>query len=131
MDGIIRRLNHQEEIRYIPYEIYFRYLILAILIWSTVDLALRIKKWNKQQFQVRFSRQSKMLYQLILNILFAILWLVVVPYFGNNQLLKMPALQPDLGFGLIIGAFFGLCSAFIKYFIKSNTVISTIPSEHI
>ncbi len=131
MDGIIRRLNHQEEIRYTPYEIYFRYLILVILIWSAVDLALRIKKWSKQQFQIRFSMESKMLFQLTMNILFAILWLVVVPYFGNIPLLKMPALQPDLGYGLIIGAFLGLCSSFIKYFIKSNKVNSTIPGENV
>ncbi len=122
MDGSIRRLNHQEEIRYTPYEIYFRYFILAILIWGVVDLALRTKRWSKQQFQIRFSMKFKMVFQLMLNILLAIVWLVVVPYFANIPLLKMPALQPDLGYALIIGAFFGLCSAFIKYFIKSNTV---------
>ena len=121
MDGTIRRLNHQEEIHYIPYEIYFRYLILVILIWSAVDLVLKTKRWSKQQFQIAYSMKFKMLFQLTLNILFAILWLAVVPYFANIPLLKMAVLQPDLGYGLIIGAFLGLCSAFIKYFIKSNT----------
>ncbi len=129
MDGIIRRLNHQEEIRYIPYEIYFRYLILAILIWSAVDLVIKTKRWSKQQFPIRFSMKFKMLFQLILNILLAIMWLVVVPYFANIPLLKMSALQPDLGYGLIIGAILGLCSVVIKYFTKSNIVNSTIAGE--
>jgi len=120
MDGTIRRLNHQEEIQYTPYEIYFRYLILAILLWSIVDLVLKTKRWSKQQFQIRFSMKFKLLLQLILNIVSAVLWLLAVPYFANIPLLKMSVLQPDLGYALIIGAFLGLCSAFIKHITKSN-----------
>lgn len=121
MDGTIRRLNHQKEIQYIPYEIYFRYLILVILIWSIVDLVLKTNRWRKQHFEISFSTKFKMLFQFILNILFTLLWLAVVPYFANIPLLKMVVLQPDLGYGLIIGAVFGLCNAFIKHFTKSNT----------
>lgn len=131
MDGVIRRLNHQEEIRYTPYEIYFRYLILFILIWSAVDLALKTKRWSKQQFQIKFSTKFKIVAQLILNIFFAILWLIGVPYFANIPMLKMPSLQPDLGYGLIIGALFGIYTAVIKYFIKSNTVESNLADEDV
>ncbi|MEJ7645726.1 MAG: serine hydrolase domain-containing protein [Chryseolinea sp.] len=128
MDGVIRRLHHQEKISYVPYELYFRYFLLAMVIWSSIDLILKIKKWKKHDYKMHTSGDFKVLMKLVISVSFAIAWLIVVPHYGNVPLWRMPALQPDLGYALIIGAFIGVCSALIQYFISSNAL--NFPSRH-
>lgn len=120
MDGIIRRLNRQESVTYTPYEMYFRYLILGILVWSLVDLSLKSRRWYRQRLRFYFSARPKHIITLIGGLLLAISWLFIIPYFANIPLSKMPELQPDLGYGLIVGSILGVFSTLIQYVVKSN-----------
>ncbi len=122
MDGVIIILNNQKKVEYIPYEIYFRYAILGILFWSFIQLLLRLNKWRKQKFVIKYSKDKKDIFWLFIRIIVAFSWLFTVPYFADLPLLSMSVLQPDLGYALFIGVFLGTLSVFIQYFIKSNTV---------
>ena len=119
MDGVIRRLNNQEKKSSLPYEIYLRYALLALLAWNVIEFALRLNKWRKQGFAIHFVTHSKAVFRLALNIIFALVWVIIVPLYDELPLLAMPAMQPDLGYGLIGGAIVGFCSALVQYFIKS------------
>lgn len=130
MDGVIRRLAKQESDNYVPYEIYFRYLIFLLILWSLTDLSLKIRKWKKQGFNVLASTAFKPLSKLVLSLFLAGIWLVIVPHFGNIPLMKMPALQPDLGYGLIGGAIIGVCAAVVQYFINSNVISNKTKGVH-
>ncbi len=124
MDGVIRRLNNQERTSYTPYEMYFRYLILVLMIWSFVDVIRKVMQWHHQHYQVTFSRTPKIIFAFVFNAVMSAAWLVVVPYFMKVPLLAIPVLQPDLGYSLFIGVFLGVGSAVIKYFLKSNLLMS-------
>ncbi len=121
MDGVIIRLNKQEKVAYIPYEIYFRYAILGLFLWSFTEFLIRLNKWRKQKFVFRYSNNKKDIFGLFISVFWAFSWLFSVPYFAELPLLSMPTLQPDLGYTLIIGAIIGTLSGFVQYFIKSNT----------
>lgn len=121
MDGVIIRLNDQQKISYIPYEIYFRYLILALLLWSLIEFLLRLNQWRKHRFVFKFSKNIKDIFRLFVSLVMAVSWLFIVPYFANIPLFKLPELQPDLGYGLLVGVIIGTLSKFVQYFIKSNT----------
>lgn len=120
MDGVIIRLNKQERIAYIPYEIYFRYGILALFFWSFIELLWRLNKWQKQKFVFKYSKVKKDIFRLFISVLVAFSWLFIVPYFAELPLLPIAILQPDLGYVLFIGVIIGTLSGFVQYFIKSN-----------
>ncbi|MBK9258004.1 MAG: beta-lactamase family protein [Saprospiraceae bacterium] len=121
MDGVIIRLNNQEKVAYIPYEIYFRYAILALFLWSFIEFLLRLNKWRKLKFAFNYSKNKNDIFWLLISILVAFSWLVTVPYFAKIPLLSMTILQPDLGYTLFIGVIIGMLSGIVLYFIKSNT----------
>ncbi|MEO5583291.1 MAG: serine hydrolase, partial [Saprospiraceae bacterium] len=121
MDGVIIRLNKQEKVAYIPYEIYFRYAILGLFFWSFIEFLLRLNKWKKQKFVFKYSKAKKEIFWLFISVFMAFSWLFIVPYFAELPLLSMPILQPDLGYVLFIGVIIGTLSGFVQYFIKSNT----------
>jgi len=121
MDGVIIRLNKQEKVTYIPYEIYFRYAILGLFFWSFIEFLLRLNKWQKQKFRFKYSKNKKDIFWLFISVFVAFSWLFIIPYFADLPLLSMPKLQPDLGYALFIGAIIGTLSSFVQYFIKSNT----------
>lgn len=123
MDGVIRRLNNQETKSTVPYEIYLRYGLLALLAWNVIEFALRLNKWRKQGFVIHFAAHSKALFRLALSIIFALVWVIIVPFYAELPLLAMPTMQPDLGYGLIGGAIVGFCSALVQYFIHSAASI--------
>lgn len=120
MDGVIVRLNKQEKVAYIPYEIYFRYGILGLFLWSFIEFLWRLNKWRKQKFVFKYSKNKKDIFRLFVSIFVACSWLFIVPYFAELPLLSLPKLQPDLGYALFIGAIIGTLSGFVKYLIKSN-----------
>lgn len=121
MDGVIIRLNKQEKVAYVPYEIYFRYAILSLFIWSFIEFLLRLNKWQKQKFVFKYSKDKKDIFWLFISIFVAFSWLFTVPYFAELPLLSMPILQPDLGYLLFMGVIISTLSSFVQYFIKSNT----------
>ncbi|MGB3530000.1 MAG: serine hydrolase domain-containing protein, partial [Saprospiraceae bacterium] len=121
MDGLIIRLNKQEKVAYIPYEMYFRYAILGLFLWSFIEFLFRLNKWRKQKFVFRYSKDKEDIFWLFISIFLALSWLFVIPYFAELPLLSMPTLQPDLGYALFIGAIIGTLSGFVQYFIKGNT----------
>ncbi len=120
MDGVIIRLIKQEKVAYIPYEIYFRYAIFGVFMWSFLSLLLRLNKWKNQSFLVNFSKNKKTIFYLLLNLCVTFIWLFLVPYFAEIPLLAMLVMQPDLGYTLLIGVIIGLLSGVLKYIIKSN-----------
>lgn len=120
MDGVIIRLNKQEKVSYIPYEIYFRYALLGLLLWSLVKFLMRLKKWKGQKFEYSYSRHKKDNFWLLISISMALIWLFIVPYFAELPLLSMLVLQPDLGYALFAGTILGTLSAFVQYFVKIN-----------
>lgn len=121
MDGVIIRLNKQEKVAYIPYEIYFRYAILGLFLWSFIEFLLRLNKWRKQKFAFNYSKNKKTIFRLLVSIFVALSWLFTVPYFAEIPLLSMLIMQPDLGYSLFAVAIIGTLSGFVQYFIKSNT----------
>ncbi len=121
MDGVIIRLNKQEKVAYIPYEMYFRYAILGLFLWSFIEFLLRLNKWRKQKFVFHYSKNKKVVFSLFLNLFVAFIWLFIVPHFAEIPLFVMPIMQPDLGYTLFIGVIIGTLSGFVQYFIKSNT----------
>ena len=121
MDGVIVRLNKQEKVAYIPYEIYFRYAIFGLFLWSFIEFLMRLNQWRKLKFAFNYSKNKKNIFWLFISILFAFSWLFTVPYFAELPLLSMSILQPDLGYALFIGVVIGTLSGFVQYFIKSNT----------
>lgn len=120
MDGVIRRLNDQEIAHYSPFELYFRYVVLALLIWGAIDLVRKVVKWKEQQFQMSFSRNYKKVIKLLLSSSIALLWLFVVPRLADLPLSRILLFQPDLGYGLIACVFLSVTSAAIKYLVVSN-----------
>ena len=127
MDGVIRRLNNQEKKSSLPYEIYLRYGLLALLAWNVIEFALRLNKWRKQGFAIHFATHLKAMLRLALNTIFALIWLIIVPIFAELPLSAMPAMQPDLGYGLIGGAIIGVCSAVVQHILQSQTPTSPAP----
>lgn len=121
MDGVIIRLNKQEKVGYIPYELYFRYGVLVLFLWSFIEFLLRLNKWRKQHFALHYSKKMKPIAGLLISVGMALVWLLLVPYFAEIPLLSMPLMQPDLGYTLFIGAVISILSGFVQYFIKSNT----------
>ncbi len=120
MDGVIIRLNKQEEITYIPYEIYFRYGILVLFLWNFIEFLLRLNKWRKQKFIFNYSKNKKDIFWLFVGIVVAFSWLFIVPYFAELPLLALPKLQPDLGYTLFLGVIIGTLSTCVQYFVKSK-----------
>lgn len=127
MDGVIRRLNNQEKKSSLPYEIYLRYGLLALLAWNVFEFVLRLNKWRKQGFAIHFATHFKAMLRLALNTVFALVWLIIVPIFAELPLSSMPAMQPDLGYGLIGGAIIGVCSAVIQHILHSQAPTSPAP----
>lgn len=121
MDGVIIRLNRQEKVAYVPYEIYFRYAILGLFFWSLIEFLMRLTKWRNQKFEFNYSKDKKHIFSLLISVFVALSWLFIVPYFAELPLLSMLKLQPDLGYVLLIGAIMGTVSSAVKYVIKSNT----------
>ncbi len=121
MDGVIIRLNKQEKVGYIPYEIYVRYALLGLFLWSFGEFLMRLNKWRKLKFAFNYSKNKKTIFWLFVNTFVALSWLVIVPYFAEIPLLAMPVLQPDLGYALLVGTFIGILSGLVKYVIHSST----------
>ena len=121
MDGVIIRLNKQEKVAYIPYEMYFRYAILGLFLWSFIEFLLRLYKWKKLKFAFNYSKNRKNIFRLFMSVLITLSWLFIVPYFAELPLLSLPILQPDLGYALFMGVIIGILSGLVQYFIKSNT----------
>ncbi len=120
MDGVIIRLNKQEKVAYIPYEMYFRYAVLGLFLWSFIEFLLRLYKWKKLKFAFNYSKNRKNIFLLFISVLITLSWLFIVPYFAELPLLSLPILQPDLGYALFIGVIIGILSGLVQYFIKSN-----------
>lgn len=120
MDGVIIRLNKQDKVAYIPYEMYFRYAILGLLLWTFIEFLLRLNKWRKQKLVFTFSKNKNDIFWLFTNVFMALIWLFLVLYYTEIPLLSMTTLQPDLGYALFIGAIIGTLSGFVQYFIKSS-----------
>jgi CubicO group peptidase (beta-lactamase class C family) len=123
MDGVIIRLNKQQKITYIPYEIYFRYVVLGLFLWSFIEFLLRLNKWRKQKFALSYSTNKKVIFNLFLSLFVAFSCLFIVPYFAEIPLLVMPSMQPDLGYALCIGVIISILSGLLQYVLKSNTKI--------
>ena len=121
MDGVIIRLNKQEKVSYVPYEIYFRYVILGLFLWGFIKFLLRLNEWRILKFNFKYSKNKKDIFRLFVNILVALSWLLIIPYFTELPLQSMCKLQPDLGYVLFIGVITGTLSSFVQFFIKSNT----------
>ncbi|HTO14948.1 MAG TPA: hypothetical protein VLZ83_04220 [Edaphocola sp.] len=58
--------------------------------------------------------------RLFISLFITLSFLFIIPYFANTPLFVLPKLQPDLGYGLIIGVIISILSAFIQNFIKGN-----------
>ena len=121
MDGVIVRLNNQEKVDYIPYELYFRYGLLGLLMWNLIEFVMRLSKWRKQNFALNYSNNKKIIFNLLLNLLLVLGWFFAVPYFAEIPLTGMLVLQPDLGYTLLIGVIVGLSSSCVQYILKSNS----------
>ena len=122
MDGVIVRLNKQEKVEYIPYELYFRYGLLALFIWSFIEFVMRLNKWRKQNFALNYSKNKKIIFKALINILLAFSWFFAIPYFAEIPLKGMLVLQPDLGYALLIGVIVGVLSSCVQYLLKSNMI---------
>lgn len=120
MDGLIRRLNNQEIINYIPYEIYVRYFVLVMLLWTLIEFVLTGRTWYKNGFPLTLTSPLKLKFQLFFDIALSFMWLIIVPILAKIPLTEIPVQQPDLGSFLIIGTILGILRSILKYMIKSN-----------
>lgn len=130
MDGVIIRLNKQEKVTYTPYEIYFRYIILGLFLWSFIEFLIHLYQWRKLGFPFQSLKNPKAALKLFLGIMVALSWVILVPYFVDLPLPAMLIMQPDFGYILIIGAIISIIDTFIKYFVKSHKANNPPPSHN-
>ena len=120
MDGVIRRLNGQELIAYPPYELYARYFFGMLLLWTSVEFLLYLRRWRRLGFAVTWPENGKGWFGLVAGLVMAGIWLVMVPRLADIPLLAMPVLQPDLGVALLAGGVIGILSTLVKHFVKNR-----------
>ncbi len=120
VDGTSRILNNQKKVDYLPYEIYFHYLVGLILFSSVFNLGRRIYSWKKIGFSIYFSKSPQLIAALSLSLFFSQIWFFVIPHFANIPFSAMLKLQPDMGYTILLTAILGILNSIIKYFIKSH-----------
>lgn len=125
MDGVIRRLLHQERIYYWPEELLLRSILLVVLLFGFAQLAHSLWKWRRLGYPLLIRITIRVIAVLALGAVMVAVWIIIIPIYADAPLNELLELQPDIGYGIIFGAIMSGLDSLINSFIKSRLVFHT------
>lgn len=120
MDGIIGRINGQQPRSYWPEELMLRLVLLGILIFGAAQLLGRLWTWRKMNFALVLTPNAGTVIVILCGLAMVAVFLILLPILADAPLSELFELQPDIGFGLVVGAAIFLLDAFVNGMIRSK-----------